>query len=81
MSEVSSDEIQKARRVALRGRSAKACTPCKDAKAKCSDYRPCGRCTRQNQEALCIDEACIFLIYPHKIDLLGFEPTLCNGSY
>ena len=56
MSFVSSDAIQKARRFALRGRSAVACIPCKDAKTKCNDYRPCSRCKKLSQEKLCTDE-------------------------
>jgi hypothetical protein len=56
MSFVSSEAIQKARRIALRGRSAVACIPCKEAKTKCNDYRPCNRCSKLSQEALCTDE-------------------------
>ena len=55
MSFVSSDDIQRARRIALRGRSALACIPCKDAKSKCNDYRPCARCKKLSQEPHCID--------------------------
>jgi hypothetical protein len=61
MSAVSSDEIQKARRVALRGRSAKACIPCKNARSKCSDFRPCARCTKQSQDFRCVDEVANFV--------------------
>ena len=56
MSFVSSEAIQKARRIALRGRSAVACVPCKEAKTKCNDYRPCARCRTIKQENLCRDE-------------------------
>ena len=56
MSFVSSEAIQKARRIALRGRSAVACVPCKEAKTKCNDYRPCGRCKIIKQENFCRDE-------------------------
>lgn len=37
-------EIQKARRMAKRNRSAVACVRCKAAKSKCSDFRPCKSC-------------------------------------
>ena len=33
----------------------RACTICKRTKAKCSDERPCARCVRTNQAALCVD--------------------------
>ena len=33
----------------------RACTMCKRTKAKCSDERPCARCVRTNQAALCVD--------------------------
>ena len=42
---VSSKEIQKARRIAKRTRSAIACVRCKVSKVKCNDYRPCKHCT------------------------------------
>ena len=41
---VSSKEIQKARRLAKRTRSAVACARCKASKVKCNDYRPCKQC-------------------------------------
>ena len=41
---VSSKEIQKARRLAKRTRSAVACARCKVSKVKCNDYRPCKQC-------------------------------------
>ncbi len=41
---VSSKDIQKARQMAKRNRSALACAQCKTAKSKCSDYRPCKHC-------------------------------------
>ena len=37
-------EIQKARQMARRNRSAVACARCKATKSKCSDYRPCKHC-------------------------------------
>ena len=42
---VSSKAIQKARQMAKRNRTSIACTRCKMAKSKCSDYRPCKQCT------------------------------------
>ena len=45
MHSVSSKDIQKARRIARRTRSAVACARCKASKVKCNDYRPCKQCT------------------------------------
>jgi hypothetical protein len=45
LSTVSSEEIQKARRMAKRTRANAACSSCKSAKTRCSDFRPCKRCT------------------------------------
>ena len=45
---VSSKEIQKARQMAKRSRTAVACVRCKAAKSKCSDYRPCKQCVNSN---------------------------------
>ena len=42
---VSSKDIQKARQMAKRKRSSVACSRCKMAKLKCSDYRPCKQCS------------------------------------
>ena len=39
-----SREIQKARQMAKRNRSAIACARCRAMKSKCSDYRPCKHC-------------------------------------
>ena len=41
---VSHDALQAARRSAKRKRAAKACTSCKEKKAKCSGFSPCTRC-------------------------------------
>ena len=41
---VSHEAIQAARRSAKRKRAAKACTSCKEKKAKCSGFSPCTRC-------------------------------------
>ena len=43
--EVSSEDIQKARQTAKRSRTSVACSRCKTGKMKCSDYRPCKQCT------------------------------------
>jgi hypothetical protein len=48
---VSSKDIQKARRMALRKRAASACEACKTAKSKCNDFRPCSRCIRNDDES------------------------------
>ena len=45
---VSSKQIQKARQMAKRSRTAVACARCKAAKIKCSDYRPCKQCVNFN---------------------------------
>ena len=63
MSLVSSDDIQRARRIALRVRSAMACLPCKEAKSKCNDYRPCSRCKKLSQTARCVDQVSIIFFY------------------
>ena len=79
MSFVSSEAIQKARRIALRGRSAVACIPCKEAKTKCNDYRPCSRCSKLSQESICSDEASNVLSGPRclkpPLSLLTQLPT------
>ena len=48
--------LNRARRIALRVRSERACLPCKVKKTKCSDTRPCIRCTKSNT-ILCTDAA------------------------
>lgn len=58
MSLVSSYDIQKARRVALRIRSPLACIPCKIAKRRCRDYRPCSRCLELSPRVHCKDSVC-----------------------
>ena len=79
-SSVSSDAIRKARRFALRGRSAMACVPCKERKSKCSDYRPCSRCKRIQRD--CIDEVNLKL-FANKIRTLRrkFLKTLLLPSF
>ena len=42
---VTSTDVQKARQTAKRNRTSIACSRCKAAKMKCSDYRPCKQCT------------------------------------
>ena len=44
--EVSSMDIQRARKAAMRNRSYLACARCKSGKNRCSDYRPCKRCSK-----------------------------------
>jgi hypothetical protein len=57
-----SELLSKARRLAQRKRAAAACLPCKSAKTKCSDYRPCSRCIKDEQR-------CIEPKASHYIDL------------
>jgi hypothetical protein len=56
ISGISSKDVQKARQSAKRKRTSVACSPCKAAKTKCSDYRPCQRCTKSGAEAGCVDD-------------------------
>ena len=51
--EVSSEDIQKARQTAKRSRTSVACSRCKTGKMKCSDYRPCKQCT--NSKIACVE--------------------------
>ena len=53
---VSSKDIQKARRMAVRTRKIAACNRCKLSKTKCSIFRPCHRCVRSHQEPFCSQE-------------------------
>jgi hypothetical protein len=52
---VSSDDIQKARQRAKRTRVTAACTRCKSAKIRCSDYRPCKHCVDSNKGDECVE--------------------------
>jgi hypothetical protein len=47
---VSSKDLQKARQMAKRNRTSVACTRCKKAKSKCTDYRPCKKCVESRLE-------------------------------
>jgi hypothetical protein len=72
---VSSKDIQKARRMALRKRAASACESCKVAKSKCNDFRPCSRCIRND------DESCAPLRQQSdKNPLLGSQTTASIGA-
>jgi hypothetical protein len=51
----SSKEIQKARRSAKRTRTSVACARCKNAKIKCSEYRPCKQCKLSMDGKSCSD--------------------------
>jgi hypothetical protein len=53
---VSSKEIQAARRIAKRTRSAVACFRCRVGKTKCSDYRPCKGCVNSKKSDSCVPE-------------------------
>ena len=48
MLDMSFKAIQKARQMAKRSRAAVACARCKAAKMRCSDFRPCKKCTISN---------------------------------
>ena len=39
-------QLMRARRMATRRRAEAACPPCKSKKARCSDFRPCARCSQ-----------------------------------
>ncbi len=52
---VSSKDIQKARQIAKRNRASVACSRCKAAKIRCSDYRPCKQCTASNAAQSCLE--------------------------
>jgi hypothetical protein len=43
--------LLKARRMVTRSRSETACRPCKARKSKCSDFRPCARCSAREPDA------------------------------
>ena len=51
--------LSRARRMAKRNRAEQACRPCKEKKAKCSDFRPCSRCMKTNPDAC---------LHPHSDD-------------
>ena len=86
-------QLARARRMANRKRSEKACLPCKLKKAKCSDYRPCARCSNPTGIDLCEDEfrgnqgpnsaiINIFASVPFTVTATAFElaPTNQIGS-
>ena len=76
---VSSKDLQKARRIAKRNRTAVSCLRCKKSKVKCSDYRPCPRCVDANDAERCISGIQAFfsllVVYNHR-----FEQTY-RGSH
>jgi hypothetical protein len=72
----SSQDINHARRVALRTRSSVACNQCRAAKARCNDYRPCGRCI-QNGEA----DACKVELRERKIPKVYIHTHLALFVY
>ena len=53
-SSVSSRDLQKARQIAKRNRTSVACNRCKAAKTKCSEYRPCKKCSVSNAAQSCV---------------------------
>ena len=52
--------IQKARQMARRCRAAVACTRCKSAKIRCSDFRPCKQCLKMKVPGLEASVLCSF---------------------
>ena len=52
----SSDALQEIRRNAKRSRVSAACVPCKSARTRCSDYRPCKRCSNTGKGGYCVDQ-------------------------
>jgi hypothetical protein len=54
---ISSKDIQKARQNAKRKRTSVACAPCKAAKTKCSEYRPCQKCLKSDAQVGCVDNS------------------------
>ena len=52
-----SKQIQKARQMAKRSRTAVACVRCKAAKSKCSDFRPCKQCLNSNSRFTEVSES------------------------
>ena len=54
---VSSEDIQKARQRAKRSRVSIACTRCKSAKIRCSDYRPCKHCVDCRLAEFCVESS------------------------
>ena len=52
----SSKDLQKVRRNAKRSRVVAACVPCKSARTRCSDYRPCKRCSDSGKGGNCVDQ-------------------------
>jgi hypothetical protein len=58
MPAVTSDEIQQARRMAVRIKSLPACIPCKITKNKCDHGRPCSRCKSHGLQ--CFHKVCLF---------------------
>ena len=53
--DVSSEDLQRARRSAKRKRCGMACFGCKLAKVRCCDYRPCSRCVKAGEENACLN--------------------------
>jgi hypothetical protein len=68
VSGISTKDLLKARRSAERKRASVACVRCKAAKTKCSDYRPCKKCTYSNMAGGCVDEG---FSTPHPADTMS----------
>jgi hypothetical protein len=75
---VSTKDLQKARRHAKRKRVSVACTRCKSAKTKCSDYRPCSQCKKSFLADSCADgESSVYLRHSSpRMDFMVLSPKL-----
>ena len=73
---VTSHAIQKARRSAQRKKTLTACIPCKTAKVKCQDYRPCSRCKQNLQFDLCRDKVRYLTSHHSSFEIFGTDTLI-----
>ena len=77
-------EIQKARQMAKRNRSAVACARCKATKSKCSDYRPCKTCASVKMSCEELpqkkNQANNNALYPHYMDTTLHSRESCSKN-
>jgi hypothetical protein len=64
---VTSKDIQRARRAALRTRSSIACAQCREAKTKCNDYRPCSRCKHNGDADNCRSDQSQYQVHKSSV--------------
>ena len=75
-SDVSTKDLQKARQYAKRKRVAVACTRCKGAKTRCSDYRPCSQCKKSCLADSCDGDSSVYHSqYSPGKDFMVFSPS------